>query len=406
MQTALENHLNNLLKNTIYGFILLENIKEENVRDTAIPFHPSCEPIEYDDADGSFLKPNDQGISDVMLMFPAFSEEGIGITISIPKPEPKKVFTDVNNNILPSKESNIQIREIREQLTSTSHSDLITCEGKDYVIEVEKGDNTANYYLYFPDEYWSFTGSLKKSFLEICKRWNDKQHTKATQELNGWMEKHENSESQKRIKYINEVIGKFDVWYYENEFTSPSLQPIETTKEGGFKTTENKNYTKVGLPKKADIYISAALRAYPKAPTFAELENESKKKIKTGYISKTTWWNLQDKIIFWQIIIAEIDGRLQSERKLKQVTIEKLISIKSIRTVDLTNLEIRKEYENRKSSGDIFEEMNDFELIEDNMSYIKTKKDKPPELGDNKDDQEAKELEDYGKGGDKTLGLK
>ena len=226
-----------MLTNTIYGFIIVENIRDvrkENVKDTDTPFQPSCEVIEFDHADGSFRKPNDQERLNVMFMFPAFSEKEIGITISIPKPDPQKVFTDVKNNILPSKEPNIQIREIREQLTSTSHSDIITCEGKVYIIEVENGKNTANYYLYFPDEYRSFTGSLKQSLLEICKRWNDTQHKKAVMELKKWEQKNESFEQIKRVRYFKDVIGLFDAWYYENGLDSTVKTPF------GFKPAKGK----------------------------------------------------------------------------------------------------------------------------------------------------------------------
>ena len=58
-------------------------------------------------------------------------------------------------------------------------------------------------------------------------------------------------------------------------------------------------------------------------------------------------------------------------------------------------MEIRKEYEERKGSGDIYEEKDAWEYTDENMGYIKSKKDKPADLGDNIDDQEAKELDDY-----------
>jgi hypothetical protein len=83
METALESHLNNLLKNTIYGFIILEDIRDvrkENVKDTDTPFQPKCAIIEFDEIDGSFYKPDDEEKINAMLMFPAFSSEEIGLS--------------------------------------------------------------------------------------------------------------------------------------------------------------------------------------------------------------------------------------------------------------------------------------------------------------------------------------
>jgi len=161
---------NELKEHSVYTYLLLNSLEYNSERKDDKKYIAWIIEINKTDENeinnkNLYKTTNDKIENDVFSLdkcgYP-FSEKEIGITISIPKPEPQKVFTDVNNNILPSKEPNIQIREIREQLTSTSLSDIITCEGKDYVIEVEKGNNTANYYLYFPDEYWSFTGSLKQ----------------------------------------------------------------------------------------------------------------------------------------------------------------------------------------------------------------------------------------------------
>lgn len=163
------------------------------------------------------------------------------------------------------------------------------------------------------------------------------------------------------------------------------------------KRTKNKNYvyTKVPYTKAADIEIAASLRSYPKPPTLTELENESSRVLKEGKISKSVWSRNHQKIIYWKVMIAKIEGRLNSKRELKQITIDKLVSLKEIFIVDLSNMEIRNEYGERKSSGDIYEEKNAWEYTDENISYIKTKKDKNPDLDDNFDDHEANELDEY-----------
>lgn len=195
METALESHLNNLLKNTVYGFILLEDIRDirkENVKDTDTPFQPNCEIIEFDDADGSFYKPNDEEKDNAMFMFPAFSRKEIGL----------------------SNETGIK---------------------------------------------------------EICKRWNDTQHSRATFALNKWEQKNTTQEAIKRIRYFSDVIGKFDVWYYENGLASPRLADKNT--EVGFKTLTGKSHEK-NIDKEIERLINFHIRFYRKDENVVKIINQ------------------------------------------------------------------------------------------------------------------------------------
>lgn len=204
-------------------------------------------------------------------------------------------------------------------------------------------------------------------------------------------EKPEGEILKKELSYLTDVIVIFDNWYDEHASGSPAIKDKKTSIDD---TIKKKNYTKVDKIKKADIEIAAALRTYPKPPTYAELENESMRVLTIGRISKTTWWHLHNDIKYWELVTEGIEGRLKSKRELKQDTIDRLVGLKDILTADLAKMKMRKEYEERKNSGDIYEEKNAREYVDNNMGYIKTKKDKSLNLGDNFDNQEATEFDD------------
>ena len=154
-------------------------------------------------------------------------------------------------------------------------------------------------------------------------------------------------------------------------------------------------YTKVALTKLADIEIAANLRTFPKIPTLKQLESESQNVLKKGKVSQSNWCRHHENPSFWRLVIEEIELRLNSNRKMKQDTVDKLIELKDILRLELVKLECRKEWELRLESGDIYEEKMPIEYKDDNFNYINIKKDKSPDLGDNFDDKESKELDDY-----------
>jgi hypothetical protein len=168
MQTVLEQHFTNLLETTIYGFIVLKDIRDvrtENVKDADMPYQPSCKIIEMEANDGSFYKPNNQEKYNSFFMIPAFSEMEIGLT----------------------NETNI---------------------------------------------------------IDICKGWNETEYNRAIQELSEWKSKTDSTHARKRIKYFSDVIGEFDVWYYEMKINHPI--PISTKGKlgSGIKSSRRKSNVK------------------------------------------------------------------------------------------------------------------------------------------------------------------
>ena len=240
--------------------------------------------------------------------------------------------------------------------------------------------------------------SENKSELDILKQENDIEYSNILRDEKKWLveqKKAPNSDDIKNIlKYIDNVKGRFIIWYMDNELKGTLIN--DTTKRG--------KYTKVSSSKIADIEIAAALRAFPKPPTLAQLEKESMRKLEKGKIGKTTFWNQHKEIIYWRIVIAEIDGRLESYRKLNQDTVDKLVRIKNILEKDLSNLVDRKDYEDIKSSGDIYEKGRVGAYKAEPMGYINIGEDDINDYGDNSDDREGIELDDYGSRADKNLG--
>ncbi len=164
-------------------------------------------------------RPDDKNVKDILSVTEReipFSEKEIGFIPPIAKPEPKEVITKVNINIPFEAEHNIQIRDIREQLINNPNSDFIIYNGNSYRIEVEKEGNTVNYYFYSPDEYWAYTDRLEEPLLYICKEWNDKEIFNLKSKLVEWTNKDNSTDTKNYLKYLNEVIGKFNKWYEDN----------------------------------------------------------------------------------------------------------------------------------------------------------------------------------------------
>ncbi len=157
---------------------------------------------------------------------------------------------------------------------------------------------------------------------------------------------------------------------------------------------QRSSYTKINPIEAANIEIAAALRTFPHPPTLQQLADESMNKLDKGKVSISVWSRTRKKISHWKMVLSEIDDRLQSNRKFKSDTIQKLTELKNFIQADLPNLEARVDWEKRKESGDIYEEKNALEYIDENIGYINTKIDKSPDLGDNNDDQEATEFDD------------
>ena len=72
----------------------------------------------------------------------------------IVNPEPKKVYLEIKIQPFPENEPDLEVREIRNQLTSFLYSGTVTLNGIDYLVEVDKTIvNYISYFLYDHNEY-------------------------------------------------------------------------------------------------------------------------------------------------------------------------------------------------------------------------------------------------------------
>jgi hypothetical protein len=197
------------------------------------------------------------------------------------------------------------------------------------------------------------------------------------------------------MNIIENRLQYFKLKHDKANLNKTTKQKIEQRKS----TTKEVNkyrpavYTKTDLLKKADIEIAAALRTFPHPPTLKQLEEESMRQLDKGKVSISVWSRTRKRSSYWKMMIMEINNRLQSNRKLKQDKIEKLIKLRDFLRADLSNMIAREEWKNRKESGDIFDQREAREFKDDNLQYIKIRK--SSDIVDNLDDQEAKELGNY-----------
>ena len=152
------------------------------------------------------------------------NEKEIGIKF-IKEPKALKYFLKVDDNKLPDQEENLEIRLIRKQLMDYNRGCIEINNTKYYVI-INKGDLFSNYYLYNAEEYFNFIECMSNELKGRYKEINDKEYIRLIIELNRWKRKEENIQSKKIIEYLNEIKGKFDIWYLESNFNPPTLVSI------------------------------------------------------------------------------------------------------------------------------------------------------------------------------------
>jgi len=82
MKTVFEKYLDDLLTDTTYGFIIVEDIRDvrdENAENTDTPFQPDCKFIDFNKEDGSLLVLSEEEALFLYLAFPAFNSAMIGL---------------------------------------------------------------------------------------------------------------------------------------------------------------------------------------------------------------------------------------------------------------------------------------------------------------------------------------
>ncbi len=155
----------------------------------------------------------------------ALTEKQVGIK-NVNKPEAVKIFLKINKDKLPETEDNLRIKEIEKQLIKHEGYNIVILNKYEYYVEVVKSKLFINYLLYNPEEYWKYKERMAKKLKERCKEINDAEYLELIIELNRWKRKESNSESKKMIEYLNEIKGKFDVWYLENGTNTPRFDKM------------------------------------------------------------------------------------------------------------------------------------------------------------------------------------
>lgn len=152
------------------------------------------------------------------------------IVLNAKKPSPEKEFKNVSVNIIPEKENNPQIREIREQLINSKinhpFKDYITLCNIEYIIEVEKLDNICNYYFYNQEKYALYEKRLEKAFKNLSKKWNDVEYNRLFKRIDEVNNYSKSEEADKLSHYLDDVKFRFDEWYREYNFESPNTNQV------------------------------------------------------------------------------------------------------------------------------------------------------------------------------------
>lgn len=208
--------LNELLRRTkeasVYTYVMLEKIIYNDERMDDKKFSAWCRTfnqpqLRYYDLRTSYI----EIVEDRSKGFPLIEEE-IEIVLNRKKPEPVKVYKNVNLS------ANLDHPEQRLIHTVTEEA-----KKNNYELVVEKGENTVNYFLYNRKEYYAFKDNLIKPLLEKCKQWNDEEYINLFIQLNTWKRKEVSTEAKKIISYYSEIKGQFDIWYMENNYGEPKV---------------------------------------------------------------------------------------------------------------------------------------------------------------------------------------
>ena len=208
---TLNELLRRIKKNSVYTYVLLDKIENYDERMDNKKFIAWCRIIERSTQDKTGLSFDEKIINEDSYGYP-FSAEEIEADLKIEKPKPIKTFKNVDLS------ENSDKPELRLIHTVTEEA-----KKNNYELVVEKGENTANYFLYNRKEYFNFKDNLIKPLLEKCRHWNDEEYINLFTQLNAWKRKEESTEGQNLIKYFSEIKGKFDIWYMENNYNEPKL---------------------------------------------------------------------------------------------------------------------------------------------------------------------------------------
>jgi hypothetical protein len=156
-----------------------------------------------------------------MFSQPIFSlNELIKLYPQIVLPELQKNYLDIKIQPFPENEPNLEVREIRNQLTSFLYSGTVTLNGIDYLVEVDKTIvNYISYFLYDHNEYISFEKKLNELFIQLCKNWNDSEYNRLLKRIEEINQYQKSSSAEKTSQYLEEVKFKFDEWYRLNKIT-------------------------------------------------------------------------------------------------------------------------------------------------------------------------------------------